>query len=77
MPKTQFIWNGGDPGRSLMLRRPCSCGCDERDGSKGAGYLTGATKDGRGFTVWIESEEVYQAIMAVAMEQGRFVCQIK
>lgn len=47
--------------RPFSLYRPCTCGCDLRDGAKGVGYLHGI-KDGKGVTVWIDSEEVYQAL---------------
>jgi hypothetical protein len=57
------------PGRPVSLWRPCPCGCDNRDGSSGAGYISGATKDGKGFTVWLESEETYQAVKRVFKEQ--------
>ncbi len=57
----EITWKG-EKDRLLQVRRPCSCGCDERDGSPGVGYITGSDKAGNGFTVWIESEEVYQRL---------------
>lgn len=55
----QLAWGGLnlDLDRPVQVRRPCSCGCDERDGCQGVGYITGG-----GFTLWIEEEPVYQAI---------------
>ena len=58
--KREIFW-GNDKnvaiGRPLQLCRPCICGCDRRAGNQGVGYLTGD-----GFTIWIETEEVYQAL---------------
>ena len=55
----QITWEG-EIDRPLQLRRPCSCGCDGRDGDVGVGYITGSDGRGRGFTVWIEDEDVYK-----------------
>jgi hypothetical protein len=44
------------------VRRPCPCGCDDRGGRGGVGYLTGSDAAGNGFTIWIESEEVFQRL---------------
>ena len=71
--KTTFFGGQGDEGeRDCLARRrgpapagclrPCSCGCDERDGRAGVGYLTGSDAAGNGFTIWIESEEVFQRL---------------
>ncbi|KKL82617.1 hypothetical protein LCGC14_1982990 [marine sediment metagenome] len=56
-----FTWNG-EVNRPLTLARPCSCGCDQRGGEKGVGYLTASDKDGNGFTLWLEDEDVFQTI---------------
>ncbi len=63
----QMAWgsDSADKGRPLQACRPCPCGCDERTGSEGVGYLTGSDEDGNGFTIWIESEEVFNAVSAV------------
>ena len=61
MRAKEGTWNG-DKCRPLSLCRPCSCGCDTRDGVKGVGYLTGSDADGNGFTVWIATEEVYRRV---------------
>lgn len=61
MSKYQFVWKGHE-SRPVGVMRPCSCGCDSRDGYKGVGYLTGSDAQGNGFTVWIESEEVYEKL---------------
>jgi hypothetical protein len=58
-----------NPYRQVSLWRPCPCGCDERDGSTGAGYISGCTKNGKGFTVWIEEEKTFQAVKRVFDEQ--------
>ena len=39
-----------------MVNRPCSCGCDARDGVHGVGYLSGSDPSGNGFRLWIENE---------------------
>jgi hypothetical protein len=60
----QITWKG-EKGRALQVCRPCSCGCDERDGFKGVGYVTGSNAKGNGFTIWIENDEVFNNISAV------------
>ncbi len=55
----QLVWEGGDINRPLQLQRPCPCGCDEREGYKSVGYLTGGDGKTGGFTLWIEDEKVY------------------
>ncbi len=57
----ELTWQG-EKERVLQVRRPCPCGCDDRGGRPGVGYLTGSDSDGRGFTVWIESEEVFRRL---------------
>jgi hypothetical protein len=59
--RQEILWQG-EKARPLRVQRPCSCGCDTRDGSHGAGYLTGSDADGNGFTVWIQSEEVFMRL---------------
>jgi hypothetical protein len=52
-----FTWHG-DESRPLAAYRPCSCGCDTRDGHEGwAGYVSGSDSEGFGFTHWLESEQ--------------------
>jgi len=46
----------------LEVKRPCECGCDFRDGDMGVGYLIGSLVVGKGFTVWLGTEEQYQKI---------------
>lgn len=65
--KNQFIWVG-ERERPLRLYRPCSCGCDYRDGNKGIGYLSGSNQEGVGFTIWIESEEVFGILQKVMLD---------
>ena len=55
----------GEKNRPMSLRRPCECGCDRRDGNNGVGYLTGSDANGHGFTVWIESEVVFERIASL------------
>ena len=62
---TVTFWTG-DPGRELQARRPCECGCDERDGPV-IGYLTASDEDGRGVTIIAESETEYAAMAALAV----------
>jgi hypothetical protein len=61
MQAKEFTWQG-EKDRILQVRRPCPCGCDDRGGRRGVGYLTGSDAEGSGFTVWIESEEVYRTL---------------
>jgi hypothetical protein len=61
MAEHEIVWTG-EENRPLTLQRPCTCGCDDRDGHKGVGYLTGSDEDGRGFSLWIESEALYQRL---------------
>jgi hypothetical protein len=61
MKAKEIVWQG-EEDRLLQVRRPCSCGCDDRDGRGGVGYLTGSDAAGNGFTIWIESEEVFQRL---------------
>ncbi|RJR44301.1 MAG: hypothetical protein C4567_04345 [Deltaproteobacteria bacterium] len=61
----EITWKG-EKSRLLQVCRPCPCGCDVRDGRPGVGYLTGSDDGGNGFTVWIESEEVYQRLESCA-----------
>jgi hypothetical protein len=57
--ETEQFWQGqGDP-RPLQICRPCSCGCDMRGRTTGVGYITGATDENKGFTIWIEEEETF------------------
>lgn len=60
-PSSQFHWTG-EESRPLQVCCPCFCGCDTRNGKLGVGYLTGSDAEGHGFTIWIETEEVYRAI---------------
>lgn len=53
-----------DQNRPLTVRRPCSCGCDQRRAPEMIGYLN-AIKDGVGFTVEITDEETYRVFEAV------------
>jgi hypothetical protein len=61
MKEKEIVWKG-EKNRLLSVCRPCSCGCDDRGGRPGVGYLTGSDEEGNGFTVWIECEEVYQRL---------------
>lgn len=60
----QTAWKG-EKDRPLGVHRPCSCGCDEREGHKGYGYITGSDAEGNGFTIWIEDEAVFEAVQSV------------
>ncbi len=72
-----FSWKEGQtstddtyaPGDvSLVLRRPCECGCDFRNDfeeyGKSVGYLF-VCKDGVGFNVKIYEEAIYEHIRGV------------
>ena len=47
---------------NLMVNRPCSCGCDARDGVHGVGYLSGSDAAGNGFTLWIKDAATYRRL---------------
>lgn len=64
------FWQG-ESLRQLRAARPCSCGCDERDGEHAgwAGYLTASDADGRGFTLWVKDESAFEALERLAAPQ--------
>jgi hypothetical protein len=68
----EITWKG-EKSRLLQVRRPCPCGCDERDGRPGVGYLTGSDDEGNGFTIWIETEEVYRRLerLLIKRQEGK------
>ena len=53
-----------------MVNRPCSCGCDARDGVRGVGYLSGSDAAGNGFTLWINDEATYRRLAAMLGDCG-------
>lgn len=53
----------GSPS-DVEMRRPCSCGCDQRGGPHGVGYLI-ASRGGVGFNLWAQTEKEYQAMRAI------------
>jgi hypothetical protein len=61
MKAKESTWHG-EKDRLLQVCRPCPCGCDDRGGRTGVGYLTGSDAAGNGFTIWIESEEVFHRL---------------
>jgi hypothetical protein len=65
----EITWKG-EKGRLLQVCRPCPCGCDDRGGRPGVGYLTGSDEEGNGFTIWIETEEVYQRLARLLAENN-------
>lgn len=54
----EIVWEG-EKDQLLEACRRCPCGCDDRDGRGGVGYLAGSDAEGNGFSIWIESEEVF------------------
>jgi hypothetical protein len=65
MQKRQFVIKmaGNQP---LAAYRACkTCGGE----SEGAGYLCGSDKEGNGFVIWIDEEEVFQAVKKVLHDQ--------
>jgi hypothetical protein len=55
-----FVWRG-EKNRLLDAYRPCPCGTCSQS-RRGIGYLSSSDAKGRGFTVWIENEEVFQRL---------------
>ncbi len=56
-----FVWNNGERNRQLSVYRPCPCGtctCVR----KGVGYLSFSDTHGRGFSIWLENEEVFKRL---------------
>lgn len=47
---------------AITLSRPCDCGCDDRDGSPGVGYLIITSGDGEGITIHFENERDYRVV---------------
>jgi hypothetical protein len=56
-----FAWNRGEMNRQLTVYRPCTCGTCSAV-RQGVGYLSFSDSHGRGFTVWLENEEVFQRL---------------
>ena len=57
------VWNG-ERNRRLDVYRPCPCGVCSGN-CKGVGYLSYSDSRGRGFTVWIQSEEIFRRLNRV------------
>lgn len=65
-----FNWNAGELNRSFGAYRPCSCRvCREQ--TRGVGYLSSSDTRGRGFTIWIEDEAVFQRLKAALRRHER------
>jgi len=58
---TDYVWNNGERNRRLSVYRPCPCGTCWR-GQQGVGYLSFSDASGRGFTIWIQNERVFQRL---------------
>jgi hypothetical protein len=58
-----------DLHRPLSLKRPCTCGCDRRDGDRGVGYLTGGSGT-QVVAIWLEHEEAYRALQSIFWARG-------
>jgi len=54
------VWNG-ERDRPLGAYRPCPCSVCSQN-RHGVGYLSHSSPLGRGFTIWIEDERVFQAL---------------
>lgn len=52
----------GSASKAPIIKRPCVCGCDFREGVKGVGYIIGSDEKGNGFTIWIKDERLYKII---------------
>lgn len=58
------LWEG-DEGRGIKACDSCPCGCDNRGGFKGLGYITGSTPEGKGFSLWIKDPLLWERIREV------------
>jgi len=56
----ELVWNG-ERNREFNVYRACSCGVCWKN-RKGVGYLSFSDVNGRGFTIWIEDEGVFQRL---------------
>jgi len=57
---TDLVWNG-ERNRQLRVYRPCPCNICSKN-RKGVGYLSFSDTEGRGFTIWLENENVYRRL---------------
>jgi hypothetical protein len=62
-----LVWTG-ERNRQLNVYRVCPCGACSNI-VKGVGYLSSSDSTGRGFTIWIEDEEVFRRLRRAI---GRF-----
>lgn len=57
---TGLVWKG-ERNRELNVYRVCPCVVC-RTNRRGAGYLSFSDVNGRGFTIWIEDEQVFRRL---------------
>jgi len=57
---TDFVWKG-EKNRRLGVYRACSCAVCSKN-RKGVGFISFSGASGRGFTIWIEHEEVFREL---------------
>lgn len=62
--KMHLAWTG-EKARPIKVYRPCDCATCKRDNKNQIGFLSGSDGNGVGFTIWLESEEVFQAVATV------------
>ena len=55
-----IVWDG-ERNRQLNVCRACPCGVCSKN-RKGVGYLSFSDAHGRGFSMWLENEEVFQRL---------------
>jgi len=65
-----ILWKG-EANRKVNAYRSCSCGCDDRGGRKGVGYISGSDDQGYGFTIWIRNESTFQALVKEFMGRSK------
>ncbi len=76
MPKRESLWSAPandpkvDTNRPLRMDRPCDCGTCSTT-TAGVGYITGSI-DGKGVTIWIESETAYERMSELFEANGLF-----
>lgn len=56
-----FVWEPGEANRPLGAYRVCPCGVCERS-QNGVGYLSYSDAHGKGFTIWIQDERVFEML---------------
>ena len=66
---TDFAWEAGETNRPLGAYRVCPCGVCKRY-QNGVGYLSYSDAHGKGFTIWIQDERVFEMLEDALCNEG-------